>query len=144
MQVFSTSPVAVYSGVGNAFTRISSTEGMRALWRGVSSVVLGAGPAHAVHFGTLEAVKELAGGNEAGNQWLAHCTSSECIFCSPNTKYRTLALAGGSATIASDALMNPFDGTLTSRSFSRFPPFHAFFQSSSSACRYTNPNFARS
>ncbi|KAF9054344.1 mitochondrial carrier domain-containing protein [Panaeolus papilionaceus] len=91
MQVFATSPVAVYSGVGNAFTRISSTEGMRALWRGVSSVILGAGPAHAVHFGTLEAVKELAGGNEAGNQWLA------------------TSLAGASATIASDAFMNPFD-----------------------------------
>ena len=65
--------MAVYSGVGNAFLRISSTEGLRALWRGVSSVILGAGPAHAVHFGTLEAVKELAGGNEAGNQWMATC-----------------------------------------------------------------------
>lgn len=91
MQVFTTSPVAVYSGVGNAFTRISSTEGMRALWRGVWSVVLGAGPAHAVHFGTLEAVKELMGGNEAGNQWLA------------------TSVAGASATTAADALMNPFD-----------------------------------
>ncbi|KAJ7077906.1 mitochondrial carrier domain-containing protein [Mycena belliarum] len=91
MQVFSASPAAVYSGVGNAFTRISSTEGMRALWRGVSSVVLGAGPAHAVHFGTLEAVKELAGGNRGGPQWLA------------------TSLAGASATIAADALMNPFD-----------------------------------
>jgi len=83
--------VAVYSGVGNAFSRISSTEGMRALWRGVTSVVLGAGPAHAVHFGTLEAVKELVGGNQAGNNWVA------------------TSLAGASATIASDALMNPFD-----------------------------------
>lgn len=73
MQVFSTSPAAVYTGVGNAFTRISSTEGMRALWRGVSSVILGAGPAHAVHFATLEAVKDFAGGNEAGNQWVATC-----------------------------------------------------------------------
>ncbi|KAJ2927815.1 hypothetical protein H1R20_g9279, partial [Candolleomyces eurysporus] len=91
MQVFATSPVAVYSGVGNAFTRISATEGMRALWRGVSSVALGAGPAHALHFGTLEAVKELAGGNEAGNQVLA------------------TSLAGASATIVSDAFMNPFD-----------------------------------
>jgi len=91
MQVFATSPVAVYSGVGNAFSRISSTEGMRALWRGVTSVVLGAGPAHAVHFGTLEAVKELVGGNQAGNNWVA------------------TSLAGASATIASDALMNPFD-----------------------------------
>src|SRR6267154_3050611 len=76
MQVFATSPAAVYTGIGNAFTRISSTEGMRALWRGVSSVILGAGPAHAVHFGTYEAMKELAGGNAAGNQWLATCTST--------------------------------------------------------------------
>jgi len=73
MQVFATSPVAVYTGVGNAFSRISATEGMRALWRGVSSVIVGAGPAHAIHFGTLEAVKELAGGNAAGNQWVATC-----------------------------------------------------------------------
>ncbi|KAE9400378.1 mitochondrial carrier [Gymnopus androsaceus JB14] len=91
MQVFTTSPVAVYSGVGNAVTRISSTEGVRALWRGVWSVILGAGPAHAVHFGTLEAVKELLGGNEAGNQWVA------------------TSIAGASATTAADALMNPFD-----------------------------------
>lgn len=91
MQVFATSPAAVYTGIGNAFTRISSTEGMRALWRGVSSVILGAGPAHAVHFGTYEAVKELAGGHAAGSQPVI------------------TALAGASATIASDALMNPFD-----------------------------------
>ncbi|KAK0457660.1 mitochondrial carrier domain-containing protein [Desarmillaria tabescens] len=91
MQVFATSPVAVYTGIGNAFTRISSTEGIRALWRGVWSVVLGAGPAHAVHFGTLEAVKELMGGNQVGNQWLA------------------TSVAGASATTAADALMNPFD-----------------------------------
>ncbi|KAF8141634.1 mitochondrial carrier domain-containing protein [Boletus edulis] len=91
MQVFAASPAAVYTGIGNAFTRIHATEGMRVLWRGVSSVILGAGPAHAVHFGTYEAVKELVGGNNAGNQWLA------------------TSLAGASATIASDALMNPFD-----------------------------------
>lgn len=76
MQVFATSPVAVYSSVGNAFSRIASNEGLRTLWRGVSSVILGAGPAHAIHFGTLEAVKELAGGNEAGNQVLATCEFS--------------------------------------------------------------------
>ncbi|KAI6149811.1 mitochondrial carrier domain-containing protein [Pisolithus tinctorius] len=91
MQVFATSPAAVYTGIGNAFTRISSTEGMRALWRGVSSVILGAGPAHAVHFGTYEFVKDFAGGRAGGNQPL------------------TTAMAGAAATIASDALMNPFD-----------------------------------
>jgi solute carrier family 25 iron transporter 28/37 len=69
MQVFSPSPAAVYSGMGNAITRISSTEGARALWRGVASVIVGAGPAHAVYFGTYELVKEWAGGNRAGHQF---------------------------------------------------------------------------
>lgn len=110
MQVFSASPVAIYSGVGNAFTRISSTEGIRALWRGVSSVVLGAGPAHAVHFGTLEAVKELAGGNRGGQQWLATCKFILESYPRFGDAYGPPALAGASATIASDALMNPFDG----------------------------------
>ncbi|KZV99971.1 mitochondrial carrier [Exidia glandulosa HHB12029] len=91
MQVFQTSPAAIYTGIGHAFSRISSTEGARALWRGVSSVIAGAGPAHAVHFGVYEAVKEFSGGNERGHQWLA------------------TAGAGAAATIASDALMNPFD-----------------------------------
>jgi len=92
MQVFATLPAAVYTGIGNAFTRIQSTEGVRALWRGVSSVILGAGPAHAVHFGAYEAVKELAGGNTGvGSHFMA------------------TALAGAASTTASDALMNPFD-----------------------------------
>jgi len=68
MQVFSTSPAAVYSGMTNAVSRISSTEGVRTLWRGVASVILGAGPAHAVQFGTMEAVKEFTGGNRATGQ----------------------------------------------------------------------------
>jgi hypothetical protein len=71
MQVFTASPAAMYTGVGNAFSRISATEGMRALWRGVSSVILGAGPAHAVHFGTYEFVKELTGGNLEGSRWIS-------------------------------------------------------------------------
>lgn len=92
MQVFSSSPAAVYSGVGNAFKRITATEGVKALWRGVGSVILGAGPAHAIHFGTLEAVKEVLGGNKAGNQ---------VVFAT--------SLAGAAATTAADAFMNPFD-----------------------------------
>lgn len=93
MQVFTTSPAAVYSGIGNAITRISSTEGARALWRGVSSVIAGAGPAHAVQFGTYEAVKEFTGANDDSSEY----------------QWASTALAGASATIASDALMNPFD-----------------------------------
>jgi len=91
MQVIQTSPAAIYTGVGDAITRISSTEGARALWRGVSSVIMGAGPAHAVHFGVYETVKEFAGGNKEGNHFVA------------------TSIAGASATIASDAFMNPFD-----------------------------------
>jgi len=95
MQVFATSPAAVYTGIGNAFTRISSTEGMRALWRGVSSVILGAGPAHAVHFGMYEAVKELAGGNAAGNQWLATCTSTTFVSFLPSRCPHRFTLVSG-------------------------------------------------
>ncbi|KAI5481419.1 mitochondrial RNA splicing protein [Pseudohyphozyma bogoriensis] len=91
MQVLSTSPAAVYANMSDAFTRISSTEGTKRLWRGVASVILGAGPAHAVYFGTYELVKELAGGNEHGYSFVA------------------TASAGAAATVAADALMNPFD-----------------------------------
>ena len=71
MQVFTASPAAMYTGIGNAFSRISATEGLRTLWRGVSSVILGAGPAHAVHFGTYEFVKEFTGGNADGSNWIS-------------------------------------------------------------------------
>ena len=123
MQVFSTSPLAVYSSVGNAFSRISSTEGVRALWRGVSSVILGAGPAHAIHFGTLEAVRELVGrwedadgdgGGEVGKGWIATCKCWQLQEIGMGLIFGLIAAAGASATIASDAFMNPFDGTYPS------------------------------
>lgn len=71
MQVLSTSPSAVYSNMADAFTRISSNEGARRLWRGIGSVVMGAGPAHAVYFGTYETAKEIFGGNEKGYSFAA-------------------------------------------------------------------------
>jgi hypothetical protein len=66
MQLVNPSPTAVYSGISNAMVTISRVEGFRTLWRGVSSVVLGAGPAHAVYFATYEWVKHAMGGNEGG------------------------------------------------------------------------------
>lgn len=113
MQVFATNQAAIYTGVGNAFSRISSTEGLRALWRGVNSVILGAGPAHAVHFGVYEAVKEVTGGNRGGNQFLSTCEQDIEIYEQCGLTEVDVALAGAAATIASDALMNPFDGELT-------------------------------
>lgn len=77
MQVFTTQPAAVYTGMTQAFSRVVSTEGASRLWRGVWSVILGAGPAHAVYFGTYEAVKDFAGGNRAGHQVGATGESSD-------------------------------------------------------------------
>ncbi|KAK4701302.1 hypothetical protein P7C70_g4933, partial [Phenoliferia sp. Uapishka_3] len=75
MQVLATSPQAVYTGMGDAFTRITSLEGGRRLWRGVASVIMGAGPAHAVYFGTYELAKEFAGGNANGYSFAATVAS---------------------------------------------------------------------
>jgi hypothetical protein len=84
---------AGYNGMIQGTYRIASGEGILSLWRGMSSVVVGAGPAHAIYFATYEAVKHVMGGNQAGvHHPLAAATSGAC------------------ATIASDALMNPFDG----------------------------------
>lgn len=92
MQIINPTPSAVYNGVIQATYRMASTEGVLSLWRGMSSVIVGAGPAHAVYFATYEAVKHLMGGNKVGvHHPLAAATSGAC------------------ATIASDALMNPFD-----------------------------------
>ena len=54
---------------------------------------MGAGPAHAAHFGMYEFVREIAGGRGDGWQGVAGT-----------------AVAGAAGTVTSDALMNPFDG----------------------------------
>ncbi|KAF1956646.1 mitochondrial carrier [Byssothecium circinans] len=94
MQLINPSPTAMYSGISNAMVTISRVEGFRTLWRGLSSVVVGAGPAHAVYFASYEATKHALGGNEGGSE--AHHPLAA-------------AASGAAATIASDALMNPFD-----------------------------------
>lgn len=71
MQILQPTPQAVYSGVINALSKISTTEGHKTLWRGVNSVILGAGPAHALYFGTYEYAKHAFGGNESGHHLIA-------------------------------------------------------------------------
>ncbi|ORX38028.1 carrier [Kockovaella imperatae] len=78
--------------IGQHLRLVSTTDGLRSLWRGVASVIMGAGPAHAAHFGMYEFVREISGGRGEG-WWGVGGT----------------ALAGAAATISSDALMNPFD-----------------------------------
>ena len=89
MQIVNPSPSAVYNGIIQGSYRIASGEGVLSLWRGMSSVVVGAGmspspsslsppspltdhipctgPAHAVYFATYEAVKHVMGGNKVGS-----------------------------------------------------------------------------
>jgi hypothetical protein len=43
IQIISPSPGAMYSGISNAMVTISRVEGFRTLWRGISSVIMGAG-----------------------------------------------------------------------------------------------------
>lgn len=38
-------------------------------------MILGAGPAHALYFGTYEVVKDMTGGNREGHQW---ASTGEC------------------------------------------------------------------
>ncbi|KAJ9206387.1 hypothetical protein DTO207G8_1718 [Paecilomyces variotii] len=92
LQVLSPSPGAVYNSMGSAATRMFQREGLRSMWRGVNSVILGAGPAHAVYFATYEGAKELLGATSSTEHYILET-----------------ATAGALATMASDALMNPFD-----------------------------------
>ena len=43
MQIVNPSPAAMYSGISNAMVTISRAEGFWSLWKGLSSVVMGAG-----------------------------------------------------------------------------------------------------
>ncbi|KAG0750190.1 hypothetical protein G6F62_000887 [Rhizopus arrhizus] len=76
------------------------------LWKGVYSVIIGAGPAHAVHFATYEFCKERF------NKWIAYNTKLQL----PNKNMIELpshliasAAAGAIATFSHDFLMTPFD-----------------------------------
>ncbi|KDD74418.1 hypothetical protein H632_c1328p1 [Helicosporidium sp. ATCC 50920] len=81
----------VSTGMSHLIRDIFRAEGVRGLYRGVSAVFLGAGPAHALYFATYEAAKDAYGGNRAGHHPLA------------------TALAGATATVVNDGCMTPWD-----------------------------------
>lgn len=93
MQVLHPSPQAIYHDVRHAFRTITGTEGVRALWRGVASVVVGAGPAHAIYFASYE--------------WTKRALVSDPAHDS-RAPLKTGA-AGAVATTLADAVMTPFD-----------------------------------
>jgi solute carrier family 25 iron transporter 28/37 len=81
------------SAMRHATRALMRAEGVAGLYRGISAVGIGAGPAHAVYFATYEHAKEALGGNANKNQHapLAHAAAGMC------------------ATIAGDAVQTPVD-----------------------------------
>ncbi|KAL3530937.1 hypothetical protein ACH5RR_010259 [Cinchona calisaya] len=78
------------AGISQAVQSILKSEGPAGLYRGITAMGLGAGPAHAVYFAVYETCKKaLSGGNP--NNPVAHAASG--VF----------------ATVASDAVFTPMD-----------------------------------
>jgi solute carrier family 25 iron transporter 28/37 len=78
----------------------------RHLWRGVYSVIAGAGPAHAVHFATYEYCKEKINKRLSNNTKIRTPVSSFEI----SNQLIASGSAGAIATFSHDFLMTPFDG----------------------------------
>ncbi|EEB07385.1 iron ion transporter [Schizosaccharomyces japonicus yFS275] len=89
MQLLNSTGRGVSGSVFGSVAKISSAEGFTSLWRGVTSVVMGAGPAHAIYFSVFEFVKSHVNGS--------------------SDRPLATAFAGGSAITISDAFLTPFD-----------------------------------
>lgn len=92
-RIQSSSSGAATQGLIKQISKITTAEGSLALWKGVQSVILGAGPAHAVYFATYEFSK------------------SKLIDPQDMHTHQPIktAISGMAATTVADALMNPFD-----------------------------------
>jgi solute carrier family 25 iron transporter 28/37 len=71
--------------------QIRAEEGLLRLYRGITAIVMGAIPSHAIHYATYEHLKNAMGGNEPGHHPVI------------------TGLAGGIATMAHDAVVTPLD-----------------------------------
>jgi len=92
-------PEAIYKDTLDALRSIArSADGVKKLWRGVWSVVIGAGPAHALYFGSYEQAKLLLvpAGHDAGSSPLA------------------VGASGAIATSLADAFMTPISSCFSS------------------------------
>lgn len=90
MQSLIPNPKADYRSIADAFYKIVRYEGVKNTVRGVSAVVGGAGPAHALYFACYEKLKKVLSGGHHGN----HFANGS---------------AGLVATLLHDAVMNPAD-----------------------------------
>ncbi|XP_022662076.1 mitoferrin-2-like isoform X2 [Varroa jacobsoni] len=80
---------ARYTGVMDGLYKMVRHEGMLRPVRGMSAVVMGSGPAHALYFSTYEKLKRKLSTNQRQSNPLSQC------------------VAGGLATIMHDSVMNP-------------------------------------
>jgi solute carrier family 25 iron transporter 28/37 len=84
---------SVSSGVVQLMNRVYLQEGLHAFTRGINSVILSAGPAHALYFAAYEQCKE---------KFVALDNSED--------KHISHATAGAVATVFHDGFVTPFDG----------------------------------
>ncbi|XP_063606921.1 mitoferrin-1-like [Penaeus indicus] len=91
MQSLAPSPEAAYRSIREGLVKMVSSEGIMRPLGGVSAVVIGAGPAHALYFSAYEKIKSTFPSN---NSLQIHATN---------------AAAGCGATLLHDAIMVPAD-----------------------------------
>lgn len=93
-------------GIIQAFTHIAATEGLYGLWRGISTVILGAGPAHAVYYYVFESTKTALCRHL---QDVNHHVKMKNSLITDERHPLVASVSGIAATTASDAIMTPFD-----------------------------------
>lgn len=65
MQSLAPSPEASYKSLKDGLVKMVNTEGLFKTVRGVTAVIAGAGPAHAMYFAAYEGIKVKLGSNKA-------------------------------------------------------------------------------
>jgi len=92
MQAFTPPGNVANQGIGTVFFNMIKHEGYLRPMRGMGSVIIGAGPAHALYFATYEHLK----------QKISHQTHLNMTLSS--------GFAGCISTVIHDAIMTPTDG----------------------------------
>ena len=108
MQSLHPNPSATYRSVPDALYKMMTREGLFRPIKGVSAVIAGAGPAHALYFSCYEKMKRSLSGTETGAHHPLAQGLLSIIFVF--IEWQTVCLLGGAgclATILHDGVMNP-------------------------------------
>ncbi|KNC83643.1 hypothetical protein SARC_04104 [Sphaeroforma arctica JP610] len=93
MQSLNPTAKGLYNSFGGAIRSIRNSKGLLSTFKGVNAVALGAGPAHAIYFGSYEMVK----------------TTISNYTGKPDTNPMVGVPAGLAATFLHDSFMTPFE-----------------------------------